>query len=665
MLPLGKLILIQHQFDMKNLLYLACALVCSALFVGCSKTPEKSEVALEMNISNITATDFTLDIKCSDPEFIYFFGLSPRDMYDFNNPKAVAEEFVRNSESVVDDWTKVDNEYVHKGNKTVQAKDFWTIKPEREYALLLFGVGPNGEITTDPICKFVTTPAEETVPALELNISNETATSFTIDIASTDPQLLYYVGVTNKADFDRLGDPTAVAEGFVQIENEKGLIEWTKADGQLVHQGSKTIEAEDMWSLLPKREYAVVAFGVGAGGSITTDPVCEFVTTTAVSPSENVLTVSVAEETGVVKVSATNDDPYFLDCIEADRLTDVPEERLAEHIIGIYGGNIESCIEQGSVERDFSRILEEDCDYCAVAFGYVGGYATTEVVLVKFHSAGGELVPQDCTFEFKVENITTNGASVTVTPSNPETSYFWQVYNSNLVNSYLEGAGLGQLMADGLAIIAEAFSEEYGFEITPEAAAGMVSVTGEDSYVYTDWDPDTEYYVVAVGLDDKGRQTTDVQLSEPFRTLPLSAGSDTPMDCVIQVNGLTDEGISITVTPADKEMTYVGMVGEADFYALYESDDEYLTDDVAMWSEMAAAEGLGLAEIFDMFGLFLQGDQTFIFSSELDTINPGTLYLAYTYGLSEEGELTTGMQKVFFTVDENGDAHEAEAPAGM
>ena len=223
----------------------------------------------------------------------------------------------------------------------------------------------------------------------------------------------------------------------------------------------------------------------------------------------------------------------------------------------------------------------------------------------------------------------------------------------------------GQLMADGLAIIAEAFSEEYGFEITPEAAAGMVSVTGEDSYTYTDWDPDTEYYVVAVGLDDKGRQTTDVQLSEPFRTLPLSAGSDTPMDCVIQVNGLTDEGISITVTPADKEMTYVGMVGEADFYALYESDDEYLTDDVAMWSEMAAAEGLGLAEIFDMFGLFLQGDQTFIFSSELDTINPGTLYLAYTYGLSEEGELTTGMQKVFFTVDENGDAHEAEAPAEM
>lgn len=501
-------------------------------------------------------------------------------------------------------------------------------------------------------------------PALELNISNIGATSFTVGITSTDPELLYFIGITTRESYDKLGDPVAAAEGFVQMA-EDVVEDWGKADGVYVHNGSKTIEAEDFWTIMPKRDYAVLLFGVGPEGEVTTDPVCEFVTTTAVSPSENVLTVSVAEETGVVKVSATNDDPYFLDCIEADRLTDVPEERLAEHIIGIYGGNIESCIEQGSVERDFSRILEEDCDYCAVAFGYLGGYATTDVVLVKFHSAGGELVPQDCTFEFKVENITTNGASVTVTPSNPETSYFWQVYNSNLVNSYLEGAGLEQLMADGLAIIAEAFSEEYGFEITPEAAAGMVSVTGEDSYVYTDWDPDTEYYVVAVGLDDKGRQTTDVQFSEPFRTLPLSAGPDTPMDCVIQVNGLTDEGISITVTPADKEMTYVGMVGEADFYASYESDEEYLTNDVAMWSEMAAAEGLGLAEIFDMFGLFLQGDQTFIFSSELDTINPGTLYLAYTFGLSEEGELTSGMQKVFFTVDENGDAHEAKAPAEM
>lgn len=507
------------------------------------------------------------------------------------------------------------------------------------------------------------TPVTPTEPSLELTISNIEATTFTVNVKSSDPKTLYYVGITTRESYDNLGDPMAVAEGFVQIANESGMVDWTKADGEFVHQGDLTVEAGELWTIKPKRNYAILAFGVGEGGEITLDPVYEFVTTSAVAPSENKLDVSVNAETGIVTVTAANDDPYFLDCIEADRLTDVPEERLAEHIIGIYGGLIDNCIETGSVERDFSRILEEDTDYYAVVFGYLGGYPTTSVTLVPFHSAGGELVPQDCTFDFDIKDITMTGASITVMPSNASTTYFWQVYNKPLVDSYMSGEGLDRLMDDGLAIIAEALSDEYGFEITPEAAASMVSVTGNDSFTYTTLDASTEYYVVAVGLDDKGRHTTEVQLSEPFKTLSPSSGPEDPMDCTIKVNGVTDEGLSVSVVPTDKEMTYVGMVGEADFYADYASDAEYLADDLAMWAEMAAAEGISLPELFDMFGLFLQGDQTFIFSPEIDTVDPGTLYMAYTFGLSSEGELTTGMQKVFFTVDENGDAHEAEAPA--
>lgn len=506
------------------------------------------------------------------------------------------------------------------------------------------------------------TPAPEE-PSLELTVSDIGATTFTVSVKSSDPSTLYYVGITTRESYDNLGDPMAVAEGFVQIANESGTVDWTHADGQLIHQGDLTIDAGELWTIKPKRDYAILAFGVGEGGKITLDPVYEFVTTTAVAPSENKLEVSVDAQTGIVTVNATNDDPYFLDCIEADRLTDVPEERLAEHIIGIYGSLIDNCLETGSVERDFSRILEEDTDYYAVAFGYLGGYSTTSVTMVPFHSAGGELVPQDCTFDFDVKDITMSEANVTVIPSNTSTTYFWNVYNKILVDSYINGEGLDRLMDDGLAIIAEALSDQYGFEITPEAAASMVSVTGQDSYLYTGLDASTEYYVVAVGLDSKGRHTTDVQLSDPFTTLSSASGPEQPMDCTIKVNGVTDEGLSVSVVPADKEMTYVGMVGEADLYAEYDSDAEYLADDIGLWTELASSEGMTLTEIFDMFGLFLQGDQTFIFSSEIDTINPGTVYLAYTFGLSAEGELTTGMQKVFFTVDENGDAHEAAAPS--
>ena len=214
-------------------------------------------------------------------------------------------------------------------------------------------------------------------------------------------------------------------------------------------------------------------------------------------------------------------------------------------------------------------------------------------------------------------------------------------------------------MADGLAIIAEALSEQAGIEITPEKAAGIVTKTGNDSFVYTTLDPATEYCVMAVGLDNKARQTTEVYISQPFKTLAPGGDVFAPMECTITVNGMTDDGLSVTVSPADKQMTYVGMAGEAEYYAEFASDAEYLTDDLLLWTEMAAGEQMSLVELLTEYGFFLQGDQTYIFP---ENFTPGNLYLAYTYGLNQQGEVTAGMQKTFFTI-EQGKAHPAAAPA--
>lgn len=524
-------------------------------------------------------------------------------------------------------------------------------------AMLLTGAcsdseGPN----TDPEVPGPELPTEP----FTLTLSGAGATTFTIDIVPDDPQGNYYVGITTRADFDKLKTAQAVAEAFVQIEKSHGEIDWTVADDKLIFKGSKTIDAGVSWELKPKSAYAVVVFGVGAEGEITTDVIHDFISTTEVPASTNRLAVVVTPNSAEVSVTTTNGDPYFLDCIETKRIEGYPTEHLAEFLIGSYGATISSCLETGDVKRDFTRLLEEDTDYCAVAFGYLSGYATTDIVVVPFHTPGGELKPQDCTFSSTVTDITLQGATIAVEPSNPATPYFWQVYNTTLIESYRKGAGVSQLMADGLAIIAEALSEQAGIEITPEKAAGMVTKTGGDSFVYTTLDPATEYCVLAVGLDNKARQTTEVYVSEPFKTLTPGGDASTPMACTITVNGMTDDGLSVTVSPADKQMTYVGMAGEANFYAEFASDAEYLTDDLLLWTEMAAGEQMSLVELLTEYGLFLQGDQTYIFP---ENFLPNTLYLAYTYGLSETGEVTTGLQKVFFTIDETGAAHPAEAPS--
>jgi len=159
----------------------------------------------------------------------------------------------------------------------------------------------------------------EPAPAFVLMLSEAEAMNFRISVESDDPQRNYFVGITTRADFDRLKTAQAVAETLVELEKGYGTIDWTTPDDQLIYRGNKTIDAGRIWSLKPKSDYAVVVFGVGAEGAITTDVFHDFISTTAVMPSQNRLSVSVAPESANVSVTTTNADPYFLDCIATSR----------------------------------------------------------------------------------------------------------------------------------------------------------------------------------------------------------------------------------------------------------------------------------------------------------------------------------------------------------
>ena len=146
----------------------------------------------------------------------------------------------------------------------------------------------------------------EPAPAFVLMLSEAEAMNFRISVESDDPQRNYFVGITTRADFDRLKTAQAVAETLVELEKGYGTIDWTTPDDQLIYRGNKTIDAGRIWSLKPKSDYAVVVFGVGAEGAITTDVFHDFISTTAVMPSQNRLSVSVAPESANVSVTTTN-----------------------------------------------------------------------------------------------------------------------------------------------------------------------------------------------------------------------------------------------------------------------------------------------------------------------------------------------------------------------
>lgn len=514
-------------------------------------------------------------------------------------------------------------------------------------SLLLTGCHDNGTTVGDPILE----------PSFAVEVADVAATDFTIRVDPADETGNYYVGLTTRSSYDALGgDPLAAARAFVEMASSIEELDWSVADGTYVRRGATTIRAGAIWSLRPKTTFALVVFGVDARGGVVGEPVCAFVTTTPVAPSANRLTVTATEE-GIVKVEASTDEPYFLDCIEAARLEGIPDERLAEFLIGSYGPGVEACIERGGVTRDFARLLEPDTDYFAVAFGCEAGYATTEVVKVPFRTRPDEPVTVDCTFEVRVDDITATGATVAVVPSNAETTYFWNVFSTDLVAAYRDGAGLAQMMIESLQAIADALTESYGVEFTLEKAAQTVCVQGTDRFRYTDeLKPDTEYCVLAVGMDRKARQTTDVAVSEPFAT--LSGGQeipDEPLACTIEVSCITTEGVHVKIAPADKQMTYFSMLVDAyTFDELFGGDEHQLIeDDLAMMADEAAAMAVPLSEYLSQ--VLLQGDSEYDFP---ETFDPGEDYYAYAYGLEADGTVTTGMRKFRFTVP-------AEAPSAV
>ena len=122
------------------------------------------------------------------------------------------------------------------------------------------------------------------------------------------------------------------------------------------------------------------------------------------------------------------------------------------------------------------------------------------------------------TFVVDITDITTTGATVSVTPSDDNNTYYFDVIEKAVLDEYKREA---QFVEDYVADI-KAYIEEYnacGYNLS---FANFVSL-GKDSYTYgteSALDPDTEYYAFAFGLTENGEITSGLSKVE-FKTLSV------------------------------------------------------------------------------------------------------------------------------------------------
>jgi hypothetical protein len=225
----------------------------------------------------------------------------------------------------------------------------------------------------------------------------------------------------------------------------------------------------------------------------------------------------------VVTVAASTNETYFFDIIEKSTYEQYSSAALFANDIVAQLKSV--CAEENSSLSDYLSSgtdsyeykLLSDVEYYAYAFGLTSnGEVTTDVTLKSFKTLKSEsAVPSTNILTLNVSQITANGATVSVEPSNNDTYYF-DVVEKSVIDSY--GGALD--FALEYIVMVKNSCEEMGATLADALSSGP------DSYSFDGYlSPNTEYYAFAFGATPDCSITTSV-VTLPFTTLSAGSGSD-------------------------------------------------------------------------------------------------------------------------------------------
>ena len=132
-------------------------------------------------------------------------------------------------------------------------------------------------------------------------------------------------------------------------------------------------------------------------------------------------------------------------------------------------------------------------------------------------------------------------------------------------------------------------------------------------------------------------------------TLKVTQALNTVQGEPITIELVAVDHVSITVdiTTADPELTWIPMIAYKESFDMYKSDDEIAESDLEYFKYLAEMYEYSLAEfIEEMAGV---GSEEGIV---IDDLEPSTEYVIYTYGIDLEGKRTTDVVSLAVTTDE-------------
>lgn len=111
---------------------------------------------------------------------------------------------------------------------------------------------------------------------------------------------------------------------------------------------------------------------------------------------------------------------------------------------------------------------------------------------------------------------------------------------------------------------------------------------------------------------------------------------------------VTETTVSYSVSPTDKEMTYVTMMFEKTYFDKFDSTDDFIQDNIRMFEEYAYEYELPVDVFLEQYVL-LRGD---IKLMEIPDNIPGNDYVVVAYGLSPQLEVLSELYYEFVTTQD-------------
>lgn len=349
-----------------------------------------------IEMKEITTSSYTFDIFPYDKEMYFFYNFCTQNYLDSHNLTSdealFQDDMLYYGNSIVS--------FLSQGDQ-IDVKNNVGISPSTEYVIYAYGVDPETlERLTDIVYKRFTTLEPEKVDVEFGVVPHVDGTSVTLDVTPVDYDGNWAAFAFKTSDLDP--DESLFSLCTEAMREQIGIWSIIYTPEQLLEKFCKTGEQSIMFSdLQAESDYTIAVVAVNESVEVNSEPSTVSVTTGAVTPSDNVLDITVSGITSTsatISISTTNDDPYRFVITSAKELEGMDDRQIIDLCVSLPEGQYNSG--SGPVKGLIDN-LEPSTEYSVLACGVEAGTATTGLFSKNFTTS--EAVDADVKFELLLD----------------------------------------------------------------------------------------------------------------------------------------------------------------------------------------------------------------------------------------------------------------------